>query len=408
MPASRASVPPTQQSKQVEAALAAVRESGLTGRPDSPPHWDKALANAQAGEPILVKDPEDSRDDFFLVPLNPQDPNATQGAWVMLDAHTLELREVSLLEDWQAPLLPTAEDTQKASQNSVVLPDGTTAKFSPEDLTPNPKNLVWQPSAAAVLPYWPVKEFTAPHPVSGEQISIYLTQDGKPQGHLGPEESEAPNSKQPPSNPPSKPNPLKKILVAIGIISAGIAAAVIMKAPKPESFYLLNNPGFETPGNILNGKTGEWTSQQGRINDSKNGVSPIGEWMLEFNPSDASSQAIATQVVAIKGELSKKRAHGEASIFASALYNVSSKAGGAKAFLYVSFLSAERDSRNLPTFSQSLILDSDATSWEKIELSAKLPKNAAFVVIKVAFDSESLDLNPGHVDEAKLTIKINP
>ena len=216
-----------------EAALTAVRESGLTGQPDSPPEWDLALHNARAGEPILVKDPEDARDDFFLVPLLPENPDASQGAWAMLDAHTLELREVSLLEDWQAPILPTPDDAQQAAEQKVTLPDGVTAKFSTKDLNPNRKNLVWQPSAAAVLPYWPVKEFTAAHPVSGEQVSIYLTQDGKPHGHLGPDEGEAPHSKQPPSNGSSKPNPLKKILIPVAVIAAGAAAVLILKTPQP-------------------------------------------------------------------------------------------------------------------------------------------------------------------------------
>ena len=236
---------PTEQAG--EAALAAVRESGLTGRPDSPPHWDKALANAQAGEPILVKDPEDSRDDFFLVPLNPQDPNASQGAWAMLDAHTLELREVSLLEDWQAPLLPTPEDTQKASQNSVVLPDGTTAKFSPGDLTPNPKNLIWQSSAATVLPYWPAKEFTAPHPVTGLNTSVYLTQDGQAFGQFGPDFIEAkPSPIEQPSakkqnntpNPPKSSTPWKVLATVFGSASLGLGALLAInqrgKAPNEE------------------------------------------------------------------------------------------------------------------------------------------------------------------------------
>ena len=154
----------------------------------------------------------------------------------------------------------------------------------------------------------------------------------------------------------------------------------------------------------MKGKAGEWSSQTGRIDDANNGVSPTGEWMLIFDPS---SQTIANQVVAIDAALSKKLASGKATLLASAHYNTSSQVGGT-AFLRVNFLSAEKSSQNLPSLSESLVLDSDPKTWEKIELSAELPENAAFIVFRVAFDADSLDLNPGHVDETNLTITVTP
>ena len=78
---------PDARAKAGAAALTAVQKSGLAGRPDSPPEWNKALTGATAGEPTLVKHPTDERDDFFLVPLNPADPSARLGAWALSLIH---------------------------------------------------------------------------------------------------------------------------------------------------------------------------------------------------------------------------------------------------------------------------------------------------------------------------------
>lgn len=218
-----------------QAALAAVRDSGLTGHPDSPPEWDAALRHARAGEPILVKDPEDSRDDFFLVPLIPADPAAPKGAWAMLDTRTLALREVSLLEDWQAPVLPTRRDAEQAANQNVVLADGTTARFSAADLAPNTRNLVWKASAAAVLPYWPAKEFTAPHPMTGLSVPVYLTQDGEVFGQFSPDPIDPPAIPAAPAPVgPSKSPLLWKVLAGLlATTSLALALAWFLKPTVP-------------------------------------------------------------------------------------------------------------------------------------------------------------------------------
>lgn len=429
--------------KAGEAALTAVRESGLTGRPDSPPEWDTALKNAEAGEPILVKDPEDSRDDFYLVPLTPQDPNARQGAWAMLDAQTLALREVSLLEDWQAPILPTQENAQQASQEQVSLPDGTSAKFQPSDLTPNTKNLVWQPSAAAVLPYWPVKEFTALHPVTGNPVSVFLTQDGKPHGNLGPDEYEppkkAPTPKEAPKpepNPPSnklpKPNRLGKIalttVIAAGI-PAGIWVALSDKFPNPfprKDHNLIQNPGFENPTSLtalgdlrdqlwLSNNVDRWMGDKNspagfaKFTGPTNTVKPIGARMLEFAGGDKSMPAIiqVNQLTKFSSEIGAGKAAFEASVSC----NVSQKANGAKATLEVVFFKEKGDGLLTETglgLEYDLVLDGDSGSWQEIKASGAVPRDTTFVATLLHFAPQTLKGNPSYVDDAKLIIKVSP
>ncbi len=209
------------------AALTAVREHGLYGRPDSPPEWNQALDQAKAGGPILVKDPDDPRDDFFLVPLIPKNPTAKRGVWVILDPQTLTLREASLLENWKTPTFPddNSGDAEKASQQPLTLPDGTVTQFKKEDFTPNKNNLVWKASAASILPYWPLKELTAPHPITGESVSIYVTQDGKVYSALLPDEVDSTSNPAPQTSP--NPSSIKSrtvskilILVCVGLLAS--------------------------------------------------------------------------------------------------------------------------------------------------------------------------------------------
>ena len=214
------------QARAGEAALSEVRKNGLCGSPHSPPEWDKALKNATAGEPILVKDPEDSRDDFYLVPLTPKDPASTQGAWAMLDANTLKLREVSLLENWTPPAFPNPnKDPKQISKSPITLADGTVVKLKPTDITPNSANLVWKPSAASILPYWPVKEFTILHPKTGIPEKIYLTQENNFHPSLGPDEPTTPEAHQPPSQPQKSPTRFVKLTVVVAALAGAILIA---------------------------------------------------------------------------------------------------------------------------------------------------------------------------------------
>lgn len=173
-----------------QAAMQEAREHGLYGRAESPPDWQAVMDGGAPGQPILVKDPGDSRDDFWLVPVHPRQapqddvmghtmpapPGRT--AWIMLDKITLRLREASLLDNWTAPSFPTEQDAANLCSQNLTLPDGTRTRFQKKDLRANQRNLVWQASAASILPYWPVKEFTAPHPRTGEQVPVYVTQEG--------------------------------------------------------------------------------------------------------------------------------------------------------------------------------------------------------------------------------------
>ncbi len=229
------------------AAVSEVYEHGLHGRADSPPEWEAAMKGATAGDPILVKDPEDSRDDFFLVPLNPASKLSARGVWVMLDPETLKLREASLLNDWMVPAFPDGNDVQQVSQQSVTLPDGTVVQFSPDQLKANVKNLVWKASAATILPYWPVKEFTAAHPVTGVQTPIYVTQEGNiytsldadEPGDTPKESSPQPEARKEALQPKSKSSGgiFTKILAAATIpLAAAVTFLVLKSDPKPEVF----------------------------------------------------------------------------------------------------------------------------------------------------------------------------
>lgn len=159
-------------------ALHEAREHGLYGRADSPPEWQAVLHGGTAGSPILVKDPDDPRDDYYLVPVHAANPAQRRTAWIILDLRTLRLREAALLDHWTVPGFPTEDDAQQIANHKVTLPDGTKHRFKISRLRPNERNLVWKPSAQSLLPYWPVKEFTAPHPTTRAAISIYMTQEG--------------------------------------------------------------------------------------------------------------------------------------------------------------------------------------------------------------------------------------
>lgn len=225
------------------AALRAVREHGLCGRADSPPEWDKALGGARAGDPILVKDPDDPRDDYFLVPLIPSIPASKRAAWVTLDTKTLALREASLLENWKTPAFPdeNSGDADRASQQSHTLPDGTVARFNKEDLTPNKNNLVWKASAASILPYWPLKELTAAHPATGEPVSIYVTQDGRVYSQLLPDDAGPPPPRVPQTDkPPRAVKPKSRVLRAV-VTGLGLGAAAA------GCYFYFNRPTTSQP-----------------------------------------------------------------------------------------------------------------------------------------------------------------
>ncbi len=212
-----------------QAALLEARAHGLCGQPDSPADWQAVLADGQPGPPIFVKDPEDARDDYWLVPISSQNPALRRTAWIMLDPVTLRLREASLLDHWLVPAFPTQEDANILTSQAMVLPDGMRHRFKNTELKPNQKNLVWQASAASILPYWPVKEFLAAHPNTGEPISLYLTQEGKPYSALSPDEppsAHAPVSplKAADTSTQSPTSPWKKRLLGAAAI-LGIAGA---------------------------------------------------------------------------------------------------------------------------------------------------------------------------------------
>lgn len=211
-----------------DAAMKAVLEHGLCGRTDSPEVWNEILTGATAGEPVLVKNPDDPRDDFFLVPMHPSS-KSNKTALVVLDAKTLLLREVSLAENWPIPALPSDKDQQDLSRQNLVLADGVAARFHANDIQPNLSYLVWKPSAASILPYAPLKEFQVPHPQTGQTTSIYQTQDGVGFGHLGPDDFP---TIEPSIPTPGKPGPWKMIS---GIASAAALGMGVMQVlPKPE------------------------------------------------------------------------------------------------------------------------------------------------------------------------------
>lgn len=211
-----------------DAAMKAVLEHGLCGRVDSPAAWNEILTGATAGEPVLVKNPDDARDDFFLVPMHPSS-KSNKTALVVLDAKTLALREVSLAENWPIPALPSEKDQQNLSRQNLVLADGVAARFHANDIQPNLSYLVWKPSAASILPYAPLKEFQVPHPQTGQTTSIYQTQDGVGFGHLGPDDFP---TIEPSIPTPGKPGPWKMIS---GIASAAaLGLGVMHLIPKPE------------------------------------------------------------------------------------------------------------------------------------------------------------------------------
>ena len=210
------------------AALHEARAHGLQARPD----WQQVFDGGQPGEPILVKDPADSRDDFYLVPVHSADAALRRTAWIMLDPTTLRLREAALLNDWTPPAFPTNEEAENVTDHDVTLPDGKRHRFQKGELKPNRRNLVWQASAASILPYWPVKEFTAPHPVTGEQVSIYMTQHGEVCS-LSPEEPQSAASPQNSTPPPrAKPGGLS-VLTAIVGVAAGLGIGTLRHEPQP-------------------------------------------------------------------------------------------------------------------------------------------------------------------------------
>ncbi len=225
-------VAPGERSAQADnprtAALQEARAHGLHARPE----WQQVLDGGQTGEPILVKDPADPRDDFYLVPIHASDAALRRTAWIMLDPATLRLREASLLNDWTAPAFPSDEETENIAKHDVTLPDGKRHRFQKTDLRPNQRNLVWQASAASILPYWPVKEFTAAHPVTGEQMSIYMTQHGEVCS-LSPADTDPAASPQDSAPPPRTMGRALPVLCAIAGVAAGLGIASLRHEPGP-------------------------------------------------------------------------------------------------------------------------------------------------------------------------------
>jgi hypothetical protein len=166
-----------------EAALLAAREYGLSG-PDAHPEWRAVFDGGRAGTPILVKTPGDPDGHYYLVPIQPRRPGPRSG-YVILDARTLHLHEAALLDHWTVPSFPTKQDAEKIAAQEILLPDGRRHRFSEADLHANTQNLVWQASAASILPYAPLREFTARHPITGVPVSIYITQGGEIYTSLG-------------------------------------------------------------------------------------------------------------------------------------------------------------------------------------------------------------------------------
>ena len=249
---------PTPQSE----ALPQAREHGLWGRADSPPDWQQALDGAIAGDPILVKDPTDPRDDFFLVPMRPGDPTAHRSAWIMLDPVTLKLREAALLDHWKFPAFPNGSDARLIAQSALHLPDGTQCKFTQAALKPNHKNLVWRAGDASILPYWPLKEWIAPHPITGEPVSIYVTQEGEVLTTLSAETPSAPAA-------PKKSSPLRLglTLVAGVLIGVGVNAWWQNQHPvsTPTAIIISNEDEVKTLTNRLAEATADTTRKEHEI-----------------------------------------------------------------------------------------------------------------------------------------------
>lgn len=217
------------------AAMIGVREHGLVGRPDSPPDWQKTLHGGQPGTPILVKDPDDPRDDFYLVPIHPAGVSL-RTAWIMLDTKTLQLREASLLDHWIAPAFPGEKDAHAVAAQELTLPDGTRTRFRQSELRPNRQNLVWQASAASILPYWPVKEFIAPHPVTGLPVPVYVTQEGEVCTALTQEEAPGDTGTvEQTGQPPGNINPISRLLLPAlcTVLGAGLGYMLASRREPP-------------------------------------------------------------------------------------------------------------------------------------------------------------------------------
>lgn len=215
-----------------QAAMQEAAAHGLYARTGSPPDWQEVLHGGKPGEPILVKDPDDPRDDFYLVPV--QAPNAAlrRTAWILLDPQTLRLREASLLDNWLPPAFPNDQDAATLAGKVITLPDGTAHRFSKAELRPNQRNLVWAASAASILPYWPVKEFTAAHPVTGEQVSLYLTQHGAVCSLSQDGEEESVRHQHRPPQAQAK-RPVVPLLCLAAGVAAGWGIAALRGKPEP-------------------------------------------------------------------------------------------------------------------------------------------------------------------------------
>ena len=253
-------------------ALQQTREHGLWGRADSPADWQQALQGANAGEPLLVKSPEDRRDDFYLIPFHPAKASH-RTAYVMLDAATFQLREASLLDHWPTLAYPDQQDSQRASENQQLLADGTAALFKAQELRPNQKNLVWKASAASILPYWPLKELTAPHPITREPVSVYVTQKGEIYSQLAPDEITMPKL--------PKSWLQKTIPSLLGVAVAGTAG------------YFLHQPLPANPPSVVTNQI---------VNEIEN-----PEWIKEKKGMQKKQEQLEAQLVAAQAEIEQTK-----------------------------------------------------------------------------------------------------
>lgn len=211
-----------------------------------------------------------------------------------------------------------------------------------------------------------------------------------------------------------RPNPIRKMKlpknVCAPIATLTLVGSLIGGA---NAANILVDPGFEDPSNFqglgltvtnFNTHQGKWGTESGTLSGAADSIVPFDSTMLSMTADGVTAQTFQFTSLAPYTALV---ASGNATFSASAMYNFG---GGVLAVgaISVEFYTAAEWGSNFGATGSSRSLDTDVSTWEDISVSGAIPTNAVWMSTQVIYNSDSLDLGQGFVDNASLSIVPEP
>lgn len=179
------------------------------------------------------------------------------------------------------------------------------------------------------------------------------------------------------------------------------------------SANLLVHPGFESPASLSTFATvvsdftanqGIWGAEDGSFTTTENSVTPLGTRMLKMVGSGSTYETI--QITSLADYIADIDA-GNATFDMTAMFNTPSSPISASGGLVARFFTTGWDPGG-PVLGNSESVDGDPSTWQQIALSGAIPAGTRWIGTQVSYNGASLDLNPGYVDNASLTVTTIP